>query len=159
MRRNTLFLLLALALAGCASDGRNLRPGVSDAAAVRVDMGAPAEVVKLPQGGEVWFYPKGLGRQTFRVEFGPDGKVRTVAQVLDEYNFDRIARGITTDELHLMLGPPWRVWQSGTETVWEYKYDWGLNRPWTLYVGVGPDNRVTGQFRHQELSGPSATKA
>jgi len=154
-----LLLVFALALAGCATEGRDLRPGQSEAGDVRTQMGKPAEVVNLPQGGEVWFYPKGLGRATYRVELGPDGKVRNVDQVLDENHFDRIAKGITSDELNLMLGPPWRVFKTNTETVWEYKYTWGLEEPWTLYVGIGPDNRVTGQHRHQERSGPSGSKA
>ena len=67
--------LLAVFLAGCVSDGRNLQPGVADAAAVRAEMGPPAEVLKTVQGGELWFYPRGrVGRQTFRVELGPDGR-------------------------------------------------------------------------------------
>ena len=85
--------------------------------------------------------------------------MRSVDQVLDEYHFDRIAKGITQDELHLMLGPPFRVWQMSTETVWEYKYTWGMQAPWTLYVGIGPDGRVTGQHRHQETNGPHGSKA
>lgn len=32
---------------------RRLQPGVHDAAAVRADMGAPAEVLKAPHGGEI----------------------------------------------------------------------------------------------------------
>lgn len=152
MNRALIAFLAGIFLAGCAADGRNLRPGVSDAAAVRSDMGAPAEVLPLPQGGEVWFYPKGLGRQTFRVELGTDGKLRSVEQVLDEKVFDRIIKGKTTrDELRRLLGPPFYVWQLRNETVWEYRYEWGPHEPWTLRVGIGPDNIVTGQFRHQEL--------
>lgn len=145
------FLLVAVLLAGCASDGRNLRPDVSDAAAVRADMGPPAEVLPLPQGGEAWFYPKGLGRQTFRVELGPDGKVRAVDQVLDERHFDRIIAGKTTRvDLRLMLGPPFYIWRLRGEEVWEYRYLWGLEAPWTLRVGIAPNGVVTGQARIEE---------
>lgn len=142
------FLLLVCLLAGCASDGRNLRPAVSDAAAVRADMGAPAEVLPLAEGGEAWFYPKGLGRQTFRVELGADGRVKSVDQVLEERNFDRIVAGKTTRaELRLMLGPPFYVWRLRGEQVWEYRYLWGLEAPWTLRVGLAPNGVVTGQAR------------
>jgi hypothetical protein len=148
--------LLALILAGCAANGVNLRPGVSDAAAVRTDMGPPVESVALPNGGQAWFYPRGLGRQTIRVELGPDEKVRAVEQVLDERTFDRIVAGKTTrDELRALLGPPFYVWRLGSgEVLWEYRYLWASDEPWTLYVGVAPDGLVTGQQRHQERDGP-----
>ena len=146
-----LALLVPLVLAGCAANGAKLRPGVSDEAAVRQDMGAPAETVALPGGGRALFYPRGF-RNTIRVELAPDGKVRAVEQVLDERHFDRIVTGKTTrEELRAMLGPPFYVRQlSKRETVWEYRYLWASDEPWTLYVGIGPDGRVTGQARHQE---------
>lgn len=153
MSRRLFVFFLASFLTGCAASGYNLKPGISDAAAVRADMGAPTEVHALPQGGEVWFYSRQL-RQTYRVELGADGKVRTVDQVLDEYNFDRIVKGKTTaDELRLMLGPPFLVRRLRSETVWEYRYFWGMDDPWTLYVGIGPDGIVTGQARYHERDG------
>ena len=152
-----LFTLLAvLALAGCASEGRSLQPGVHDAAAVRAEMGPPAEVLKAPHGGEVWFYPRGrVGRETYRAELGPDGKlVRPVEQVLYEKNFDRIIDGKTTrEELRLMLGPPVMEWLSinGWETIWDYPYRWA-NMPWMLHVGIDQKGVVTSQFRRNDLN-------
>ena len=152
--RRALGFLCAAVLAGCAANGVNLRPGVSDEAAVRKDMGAPAETVALPSGGRALFYPRGF-RNTIRVELGPDAKVRAVEQVLDERHFDRIVDGKTTrDELRAMLGPPFYVRQlSSREVVWEYRYLWASDEPWTLLVGIGPDGLVTGQARHQERDG------
>jgi hypothetical protein len=157
MKSARLFLLgifLTALLAGCAGHGRNLQPG-ADATAVRSQMGAPTEVVKLGDGGEAWFYPGGF-RNTLRVELGPDGKVRAVEQVLDERHFDRIVDGKTTrDELRAMLGPPFYVRQlSSREVLWEYRYLWASDEPWTLYVGIGPDGVVTGLARLTELDGP-----
>jgi hypothetical protein len=153
---NRAAILLGIFLAACASDGRNLRPGVADEAAVRADMGAPAETVALPNGGQALFFTRGpAGRNTVRVELGPDGKVRAVEQPLDERNFDRIVNGKTTgDEVHAMLGTPYYVWRlpSG-ELAWEYKYFWGMDDPWRLYVGIGPNGIVTGQARQQERDG------
>lgn len=151
--KRAFLLALGIFLAGCASNGANLRPGVSDAAAVRSDMGAPSETVRLADGGQAWFYPKGLGRVTYRVELGPDDKVRAVEQVLDEYHFDRIQAGKTTkDELRALLGPPFTVWHLRNETVWEYRYLWAQNSPWTLRVGIGANDVVTGQARIEELN-------
>lgn len=150
--KKALLLAVGIFLAGCASSGANLRPGVSDAAAVRSDMGAPTETVRLADGGQAWFYPKGLGRVTYRVELGPDEKVRAVEQVLDEAHFDRIQAGKTTkDELRALLGPPFYVWHMRDETVWEYRYLWAQSTPWILRVGIGPNDLVTGQARIEEL--------
>lgn len=158
MKARLVLLLLAVLLAGCAANGYNLKPGISDVAAVRADMGAPAETVPLPDGGQAWFYPRGT-RTTYRVEIGPDGKVRSVEQVMDENVFDRIVKGKTTaDELRAMLGSPFYIWRVRTgETLWEYRYNWGMDDPWKLYVGIGPDGIVTGQARYHERDAPQAS--
>ncbi len=150
-------LLLILLLAGCASDGRSLRPG-ADEAAVRTEMGKPAEIVALPQGGQAWFYPRGrVGRQTFRAEFGTDGRLIGIEQVLDEAHFDRIIDNRTTaEEAHRMIGPPNYIYPvRGDSQVWEYKYYWGAQQPWALRMGV-KDGIVTGQARVSELNGPNS---
>jgi len=148
-------VFLMVPLLGCVSEGRNLKPGVHDAAAVRADMGAPAEILKAPHGGEIWFYPYGRsGRLTYRVELGPDGKFRSVEQVLYEQNFDRIIDGKTTrEELRRMLGPPNHAWLAlnGWETIWDYRY-WWAQQPWILRVGIDQNGVVTSQFRGTEMS-------
>jgi hypothetical protein len=154
-------IVVLLVLAGCVSDGRSLQPGVHDAAAVRADMGAPAEILKAPHGGEIWFYPLGRNaRVTYRAELGPDGKLRGVEQVLYEQNFDRIIDGKTTrEELRRLLGPPNREWLAlnGWETIWDYRYWWGAQQPWILRVGIDQKGVVTSQFRGTEQS-DSATR-
>ncbi|HEX4928291.1 MAG TPA: hypothetical protein VFV74_09845 [Burkholderiales bacterium] len=158
MRRAALSLLLALALAACASDGRSLRPG-DDAEAVRAQMGNPALVVPLPSGGEAWFYPRGrVGRQTFRAEIGPDGRLNKVEQVLDERHFDQVIADKTTrEELLAMLGPPVYEMHGSlkNEDVWEYTYYWGAQQPWLVRFGISPQGIVTGQIRISEMGGPN----
>lgn len=151
----TLLLFAGIFLAGCAADGRNLRPGVSDAAAVRSDMGAPAETVKLADGGEAWFYPRGrTGRQTYRAELGADQRLRSVGPVLDEQHFAQIIAGKSTGEdVRRLIGPPVREYRGYGETVWEYHYFWTPDSPWMLHVGIGGDGRVTGLARLEELDG------
>lgn len=151
-------LLLSLLLAGCATDGNHLKPGVHDAAAVRAEMGQPAEVLKAPHGGEVWFYPRGrVGRETFRAELAPDGKLLNVEQVLYEKNFDRIIDGKTTrEELRLLLGPPNHEWLSmnGWETIWDYRY-WWVGQQWVVHFGIDQKGVVTGQHRRSEINDPT----
>jgi hypothetical protein len=150
-------ILLALLVAACVSDGRGLRPG-DDAAAVRADMGAPALVVPLPDGGEAWFYPRGrAGRQTFRAELAADGKLRKVEQVLDEAHFDQvIANKTTREELLRMLGPPvYEIHGSLSKTTdWEYTYYWYGQQPWLVRFGVDENGIVNGQIRISEMGGP-----
>ena len=149
-------MLLGIFLAGCAADGHNLQPGVSDAAAVRAQMGAPAEVVRLADGGEAWFYPRGrVARETYRAELGRDGRLRGVEQVLDERHFRRIVPGKTTGEdVHRLLGSPEQRFRGYHETVWEYHYFWTRDFPWRMHIGVGGDGVVTGLARLSELDGP-----
>ena len=153
-----LLVLVVALLAGCVSDGRNLQPGVHDAPAVRAEMGAPAEVLKAQHGGEIWFYPRGrVGRQTFRVEFAPDGKLLNIDQVLYEKNFDRILDGKTTrEELRQLLGPPYQEWLSmnGWETIWDYHY-WWAGQQWVVHFGLDQKGVVTGQHRRSEINDPS----
>ena len=150
---------LVLFLAGCVSDGRGLRAG-DDAAAVRAEMGTPALVVALPEGGEAWFYPRGrVGRQTFRAELGPDGKLRKVEQVLDEPHFDQVLANKTTrEELLRMLGPPvYELHGSLSKTTdWEYTYYWGAAQPWLVRFGIDENGIVNGQIRISEMGGPPA---
>jgi hypothetical protein len=123
-------------------------------------MGAPALVVALPDGGEAWFYPRGrVGRQTFRAEIAPDGKLRNVEQVLDEAHFDRVIDNKTTaEELLRMLGPPvWELHGSLSTTIdWEYTYYWGVQQPWLVRFGIDRNGIVTGQTRISEMGGPPA---
>lgn len=150
---------MVIFLAGCVSDGRNLRPGVADAAAVRAEMGAPGEILALPEGGEAWFYPRGrMGRQTFRAELAPDGRLRKLEQVLDEHNFDQVVAFKTTrDELRRMFGPPNDEWRGSLsqQGIWDYRYYWGAQQPWLVRFGIDDNGLVTGQVRVSELNGPS----
>ena len=158
MKPHWLVVALPLLLAACAT-GKNLQPGVADRPAVRAEMGAPAEVLKTAYGNEIWFYPRGrVGRETYRAEFDPAGKMVSFGQVLHEWNFDRIVAGKTTrTELREMLGPPNMEWvpMNGWETNWEYRYWWGGQQLWVVHFGIDQKGIVTGQFRHSERDAPS----
>ena len=100
-----------LLLAGCASSGRNLVAGVSTANDVIAQMGQPAERVKAADGDVIWFYPnQPFGRTMHAVRVAPDGRVRSVEQVLDDAHIARIVAGQTTrDQVREMFGPPYQV--------------------------------------------------
>jgi hypothetical protein len=148
-------IFLAALVSGCASDGRNLQPGV-DSNAVRAQMGAPKEVIRLADGGEAWFYPGGrVRKETYRAELGSDGRLRKVEQVLDERHFASIVPGKTTGEdVRRMIGSPEQEFRGYNETVWQYHYLWTPGWPYRLHVGIGGDGVVTGLARLSELDGP-----
>ena len=100
------FSLLLLG-AACAYDGAALRPGGSTESDVRQAMGAPALEFRDADGSRKLIYPRGpMGVETFVIDIGPDGQLRSRDQVLDEGHFNQIRPGMTRDEVLRMIGPP-----------------------------------------------------
>jgi outer membrane protein assembly factor BamE (lipoprotein component of BamABCDE complex) len=58
------------------------------------------------------------------VRFGPDGRTKTVYQALTWQQFAKVRRGITRDEVRLLLGPPGETmrFDRRNEEVWSYRY-------------------------------------
>jgi hypothetical protein len=120
---------VALLLAACASyDGRNLVAGSSTGAQVESAMGQPALRVANPDGSSTLYYPKSpLGRHTYAVTVGADGKVRSIDQRLTLANIGKLAVGKSSrKEVQELLGPPdrhnvTRLALTSRE-VWEYPF-------------------------------------
>ena len=130
MKRLPLFIS-ALLLAACASyNGRGLQPGVATESELRTTMGTPAAEFTEADGSRRLIYPKGpLGTRTFVAEFGSDGKLRGVNQVLQDDTFYRIQPGWTRDDVLRLIGPPGDTMAfplSGNYS-WDYRYEdtWG----------------------------------
>jgi hypothetical protein len=118
------------AAAGCASyDGRTLQAGASEAE-VKGLMGAPALEVPGEAGGKRLVYPRGpLGTQTFMADMGPDGRLVSVRNVLNDDTFDRMRPGLTEKDVLARIGPPGRsmAFSLSHTHAWEYRYmdAWG----------------------------------
>jgi hypothetical protein len=116
---------LALLLDGCAALGPpSFAPG-SAMSDVESRMGKPGNVVKAPDGDTVWQYPTGpLGQTTFMVRFGPDRRTKAAYQALTLLEFAEVKRGITRDQVRLLLGPPGEtmLFERMNEEVWSYRY-------------------------------------
>jgi hypothetical protein len=137
------FILL---LGGCASGGRNLVAGVSTEQDVQAQMGRPTERLKAADGDTIWFYSnQPFARTMHAVRVAPDGRVRSVEQVLDEAHIARIVPGTTTRaQIREMFGPPYETsrlprqdrevwtWTMWNATQWEYY----------LHVQMSPDGIV-----------------
>ena len=131
--KRSLLLLVALLAAGCASyDGNTLKAGVSTEAEVRGVMGQPAAEFAAGDGSRRLAYPRGpMGTQTFMADVGPDGRVTSVRQVLNDDTFHQIRAGMTRDEILRLIGPPGdtMAFQRLRQTSWEWRYVdvWGYH--------------------------------
>ena len=122
-------VLIACGLLASACAMQGLRPGATAEEVVSV-MGKPAVELRNPDGTRHLVYPSGpLGMQTYMAHLGGDGRLRGIEQVLDDTRFNSITRGMTTDELLRLIGPPWqRVYFNNLrQTAWDYRYrdSWG----------------------------------
>jgi hypothetical protein len=112
-------------------------------------MGAPALEIAQPDGSRTLAYPFGpLGTQTYMADIGPDGKVRSLRQVLSDDSFQAIAAGLTRDEVLRLLGPPGdtMAFPNLRQDSWEWRYvdDWGY--PALFSVNFDRDGRVVSKF-------------
>lgn len=121
-------LALCTLLAACAGyDGRDLKPGVSTAAEVMASMGEPAMRWQEADGSQQLAFVRGpQGPHTFMVRLGPDQRLRSIENVLDERIFARLAPGQTQEEVLRLLGPPTPHWTAyfaaRDELVWEWLF-------------------------------------
>jgi hypothetical protein len=115
-------------LAACASySGSGLRPGEARLDEVQGLMGPPAMRWQEPDGSVQLAYPRGpLGYHTFMVKLGPDGRLQSIANVLEENSFARIRPQMTKDEVLRVLGPPDYsrsiYFKARDELVWDWRY-------------------------------------
>jgi hypothetical protein len=148
--------LAAALLSGCASySGSSLVAGKSTAAEVEALMGKPAERVEKPGGGSVLYYPRGpVGRETYAVSIGADGKVQAVEQRLTDANIARLVLGTTTvREVRELFGPPPTTTRLPRlqRDVWEYPMD-PISMPYLLLVQFSYDGIVREVFKMKDYS-------
>jgi hypothetical protein len=132
--RCCIVLIVCLALGACASySGSGLKPGESRLEDVQGLMGPPALRWQDADGSVQLAYPRGpLGYHTFMVKLGPDGRLQTIANVLDPENFARIHAGLGKEQVLRVLGPPddslTVLFKSRDELVWDWRFcsDFGV---------------------------------
>ncbi len=135
-------LLPTLLLAACASySGAGLQPGVARIDDVERLMGAPAMRWQDADGSAQLAYPRGpAGIHTYMVKFGPDGRMRSKANVLDAAGLARIHPGMTQEQVLRVLGPPdpgrTAYFESRNELVWDWRactYDLNIQRIYVVF--------------------------
>lgn len=145
-------VLLALVLAACASySGAGLRPGEARLEHVVGLMGQPAMRWQDPDGSIQLAYPRGpAGIHTFMVKLGPDGRLQSNANVLDEAGFARIRPGMTQEQVLRVLGPPdysrTAYFKARDELVWDWRactYNLNMQRVYVLFDATSGTVRST----------------
>jgi hypothetical protein len=117
----------SLLLAACASySGSGLKPGEATLAEVEGVMGTPMMRWKNPDGSLQLAYPRGqAGFHTYMVAIGADGRLASIANVLDSKNFALIQPGMTEEQVLRILGPTTcgkAVFPARNELVWQWRY-------------------------------------
>ncbi len=140
-------LLLAAALAGCASfDGRGLPAGASAADVERV-MGRAAE--RREVANETWYYypRQPFGRKTFVARMGADGRLIAIEQRLTDENVAKIFPNTTrAEQVRDLFGPPYYATQfprmQREAWTWHMRHFGDPGIPVSLNVQISPDGVV-----------------
>ena len=144
--------LLTLVLAACASySGAGLRPGEARLEDVVRLMGQPAMRWQDPDGSIQLAYPRGpAGIHTFMVKLGPDGRLQSNVNVLDEAGLARIHPGMTQAQVLRVLGPPdynrTAYFKLRNELVWDWRactYNVNIQRIYVLFDATAGTVRST----------------
>jgi hypothetical protein len=121
-------LLVNMLLAACASySGAGLKPGEARLEDLQSVMGPPAMRWQDADGSVQLAYPHGpAGVHTFMVTLGPDGRLRRIANALDEEGFAKIHAGLSQEQVLRVLGPPERsrtvYFAARDELVWDWRF-------------------------------------
>ncbi|MDO8264060.1 MAG: hypothetical protein Q7T21_12690, partial [Gallionella sp.] len=102
-------------------------------------MGQPAMRWQDPDGSRQLAYPRGpAGFDTFMVRLGPNGKLQTIENVLDEQQLANVRAGMGKEEVLRMFGPPdvnaTAYFKARDELVWDWRYRGISNQPWRMMV-------------------------
>jgi hypothetical protein len=84
-------------------------------------------------------YPRGpLGYHTFMVKLGPDGRLQSISNVLEEEGFAKIHAGLTQEQVLRILGPPdysrTVYFKARDELVWDWRFCSVFGTPWRFQV-------------------------
>jgi hypothetical protein len=127
MKRWTALPAAAL-LAACASySGAGLVAGQSQLAEVQALMGPPALRWQDADGSVQLAYPHGpFGLETHMVRLGPDGRLQSIANVLNEDTFRQVRAGMSKEQVLRLIGPPdpgrTAYFKARDELAWDWRF-------------------------------------
>lgn len=130
-------------LAGCDDQRiKELEEGVSTEQDVRARFGEPELVWPEADGSRTLEYNRQpAGRRNYMITIGTDGKMSALRQVLAPHNFEKVAPGMTQEQVRRLLGKPARqmTYQLKQETEWEWNWIDPPTREMLFTVVFGPD--------------------
>jgi hypothetical protein len=135
--------VVVLGLAGCTTF---VNPARLSAGSTMTDVkntyGAPTGEYTVAGGTRFEYATGPYGKFTWMVDFGADGRLREVQQVLTEARFNAVQAGTDAAALRSALGRPSEVWRLGrlNQDVWRYRYDSPFCQ--VFQVSVGDDGKV-----------------
>jgi len=121
---------------------KDLTPGQSTEADVRRWMGQPEMIWEESDGSRTLEYPRGpMGKETYFVTIGADGRFRRIEQVLTEENFRKVQPGMTRDQVRQILGKPGEIsrFKRQNEEVWGWRYLEATQRTMFFYAHFDQD--------------------
>lgn len=135
------------ALAGLAGCDRvdKLEEGVSTELEVRKQFGEPATIIVEPDGTRTMEYPRQPeGWTNYLIKIGPDGKMSSLRQLLNEDNFAKVKPGMTQLQVRAILGRSAKTWHFDlkNEDVLDWRFKQG-NESKVFSVTFGADGKAT----------------
>lgn len=136
--------LATIASNACSSLAPGALPAGTPISEAKASFGGTTGEYALPGGGNRLEFARGsFGRQTYMLDFDPEGRLVKSEQVLTEANFATIAPGMPAGEVRMRLGRPAHVfnvqWQN--LQVWNYRF-FGGDCVW-FQVSIDASGRVT----------------
>ena len=134
-----------LALAGCDNQAiSELDEGVSTEADVVARFGQPENVWDAPEGRVFEYNRQPQGQKNYMITIGPDGKMRSLRQLLTPENFAKVRPGMAMEDLRKMLGKPAKVTRYALkrETEWEWRWVQPPNASMVFTAVLNDDQRV-----------------
>lgn len=143
--------MLLLVLAGCDPQRvARLEEGVATEVDVRKQFGDPVTVTVAADGTRTLEYPRQPeGWTNYVIQIGPDGKMSSLRQLLNEDNFAQVQPGQTMQQVRERLGRPaeQKKFDLRNEEVWSWRYK-PVNESKLFSVTFGADGKVlsSGKF-------------
>lgn len=139
--------MVALGMAACDPQRvAKLEEGVSSEVEVRQQFGEPATVTVEADGTRTMEYPRQPeGWTNYVIKIGPDGKMSSLRQLLNDDNFARVQPGMDRLQVRQLLGPAaeQKRYALKNEEVWGWRYK-PVNESRMFSVSFGPDGKVLG---------------
>jgi len=139
-------VLVMLALAGCDPQRiSQLEEGVATEDDVRSRFGRPDEVWDGPGGERILEYDRQpSGHQNYMIAIGPDGRMRSLRQVLHPASFAKVLPGMPMEQVRRMLGRPMKKtpYALKNEVAWDWRYLEPPNQSMVFTAWFDPEGRL-----------------